>query len=214
MLIGVEKRFVFVANSKTASTSIERALLQHAEIHRAGTPQRKHIPLRTALREYRFLFGRKKYAPETFFKFGVMRDPADWIQSWYRYRKGNTVAHPISKETTFEDFWKDWLAKPEKPKQKRQQKKFFVKVDGNLIADYIIPYPELDSHFATITNGLGIEAQLANHNVSKIKSLDDSLSDATLTEIRTHFAEDYALFNRLNEINEQGLEHLQATRPE
>lgn len=144
--------------------------MRHAEIHRGGTPQRKHIPLPAALRDYDFLFGRKKYAPETFFKFGVMRDPVDWIQSWYRYRKGNNVAHPVGEDTTFEDFWRDWVAKSEKPKQKRHQKKFFAKADGTLVADYIIPYAELDSHFAIITKGLGIEARLTKQNVSKIEA--------------------------------------------
>ena len=87
MLIGVKKRFVFVANSKTASTSIEKALVPHAEIQRGGGSNRKHIFLRAGLREYGFLFERKKYAADTFFKFGVMRDPVEWIQSWYRYRR-------------------------------------------------------------------------------------------------------------------------------
>lgn len=32
MLIGVKKRFVFIANSKTASTSIEHSLVGQAEI--------------------------------------------------------------------------------------------------------------------------------------------------------------------------------------
>ena len=105
MLIGVKKRFVFIANSKTASTSIEHSLVGQAEIQRGGGPQRKHIYLRDALPEYDFLFGRDGYGIESFFTFGVMRDPVSWIQSWYRYRCGNKVESPLPAGMSFGEFW-------------------------------------------------------------------------------------------------------------
>lgn len=213
MLIGVEKRFVFIANSKSASTSIEKALMVHAEIHRGGTPQRKHILLRATLRDYDFLFGREGYGAGGFFKFGVMRDPAEWIQSWYRYRMGNKVAHRLAEGTSFESFWKDWVAQAGRPGKKRLQSNFFTRRNGTLIADYIIPYPDLENHFATIMQGLGIDARLPHQNVSKIRQMDTPPSEALMGEIRDHFAEDYAILARLDQINAQGLKHLHATRP-
>lgn len=213
MLIGVKKRFVFIANSKTASTSIEKALVGHAEIQRGGTPQRKHILLRAALREYDFLFGREGYGAGGFFKFGVMRDPVEWIQSWYRYRKGNKVAYRLAEGTSFADFWQDWLANPAKSGKKRLQSNAFTRMNGTLIADYIIPFPDLESQFATIMQGLGIDAKLAHQNVSKIRELDAPPSEELMTEIHAYFAEDYAIYRQLDEINAQGRKHLRATRP-
>lgn len=212
MLIGVEKRFVFVANSKAASTSIEMALVNAAEIERRGSAQRKHIILRAALLKYDFLFGQKKYAPETFFKFGVMRDPVEWIQSWYRYRKGNKVAHPLAEGTTFEEFWHQRVAQSKKSGKKQVQRDYFTRWNGEPLIDYIIPYDALPEHFETITTALGINASLPHQNASKIQSLDDPLSKDMLEEIREYFAEDYTLYGQIAEINARGLEHLKATR--
>lgn len=50
MLIGVHKRFVFVANTKTASTSIEHVLMEHSECLALGNPRRKHMPLADVLK--------------------------------------------------------------------------------------------------------------------------------------------------------------------
>ena len=38
MLIGIEKRFIFVANTKTASTAIERVLDPLADYRHGGSP--------------------------------------------------------------------------------------------------------------------------------------------------------------------------------
>ena len=204
MLIGVEKRYVFVANSKTASTSIEDALINHAEIHRGGAPQRKHIPLAEAIRTYGFLFDQPAYAPQTFFKFGVMRDPIGWIQSWFRYRKGNQTAAPLPAEMTFPEFWarKDWnLRLPDG--SKRLQSRFFSDAEGRLIADYIIPYDAIETHFDLICT------RLPQKNVSKIRaSSEPPLPEALLEEMRAYYAEDYALLARLPEINAAGLARL------
>ncbi|GAA6165448.1 hypothetical protein NBRC116590_31520 [Pelagimonas sp. KU-00592-HH] len=212
MLIGVEKRFVFIANSKTASTSIERALIPEAEIHRGGPDRGKHILLRQAVRQYDFLFAQKKYAPETFFKFGVMRDPVDWIQSWYRYRVGNKVSNPLPEGTTFEEFWRKRVNRSIKRNQKPQQRDFFTRLNGDLLADYIIPYHELADHFNLLASELDFATKLPKTNVSKVKNLENAPSDALVEEIRDYYSEDYELFNRLEEINKAGLEHLKRTR--
>ncbi|CAI8296400.1 MAG: Uncharacterised protein [Hyphomonas sp. TMED17] len=87
MLISISKRFLFIANSKTASTSLSKALRPYAEIERQGSPDRKHVSMGAVLDHYKFLFELPPFAPDTFFRFGVIRDPLDWIHSWYRYRQ-------------------------------------------------------------------------------------------------------------------------------
>jgi hypothetical protein len=105
MLISIEKRFIFVANTKAASTSVEHLLLPYSDIVRSGNPQRKHIPMQKVLNSYPFLFGQPSFEPSSFFRFGVMRHPLGWIKSWYRYRKGNKVANPIAENVDFSTFW-------------------------------------------------------------------------------------------------------------
>ena len=90
MLISVKKRFIFIANSKTASTSIEAVLAPYAEINRIGSALRKHISWEASKKEYKFLFKLDEYHPDSFFKFVVVREPVEWVLSWYNYRLGNS----------------------------------------------------------------------------------------------------------------------------
>lgn len=212
MLIGVDRRFVFVANSKAASTSIEKVLAPFSEIIVAGTPQRKHMLLRDALRAYDFLFGQPGYHPATFFKFGILRDPVDWIHSWYRYRKGNKVDSPLPADMTFEAFWAadDWT-KFLPGGKKRLQRDFFTDEAGTVIADCILPYDDLDAQFARICTRLRIKRPLPRENVSRLSSREAPIPEDLRDEIRAFYAEDYALLARLPGINSAVLSGRQDT---
>ena len=211
MLIGVRKRFVFVANTKAASTAIERALMPHAEIHRGGSPARKHMPLHEVLTEYDFLFGQPEHAPEGYFKFSVMRDPIDWIASWFRYRKGNRVEHPLPAQMTFAAFWArgDWNIRRRDGRPNLQRDRFTAP-DGTVLADAIIPYHDLEAQLGTVLAGLGIEAALPRSNVSRMTELPEEIPAALHAEMRDFYAEDYALFDRLDAINARGMAALAA----
>jgi hypothetical protein len=214
MLIGVRKRFVFVANSKAASTAIEAALMDHAEIHRIVGPRRKHVALTEVLDIYGFLFDQPAYAPETFFKFGVLRDPIAWIHSWYRYRKGNATEAPLPAGMDFAAFWarRDWnFRMPDG--SKRLQSRFFTGPDGAPIVDYLIPYEALEEHFALICQRLGLAARLGRANVSRIGAdAEPALPAALIDELRAFYAEDYALRARMAAVNADGLARLDARR--
>ncbi|MEO9682409.1 hypothetical protein [Tateyamaria sp.] len=210
MLIAVKKRFVFVANSKTASTSIDKAIMSECEIYRGGSPQNKHIFLRQAIKEYDFLFGRPKYAPSTFFKFGIIREPLSWVQSWYRYRLGNGS---IDAGMTFQAFW-DNKAGPAARKGKRmKQSNFFTKHNGELLIDYLIPYEDLAAQFEKIGSQLGIQTSLPHKNKSAVEKISDPISDELVADIRTTLASDFDLYDRVESINKQGWQHLLNTRP-
>lgn len=135
-----------------------------------------------------------------------MRDPVDWIYSWFRYRKGNAVADALPPAMTFEEFWaKDDWNKWRAPGVPRLQSDFFTFPRGWMIADYIIPYEEVDQHFPDICKNLGIRAALPRSNVSAISGNPEELSPATLDDVRAFYQEDYALIGRLEEINQQGM---------
>ena len=213
MLIGVKKRFVFIANSKTASTSIEHSLVGQAEIQRGGGPQRKHIYLRDALPEYDFLFGRDGYGIESFFTFGVMRDPVSWIQSWYRYRCGNKVEIPLPAGMSFGEFLalNDWN-RTMLQGVPRLQSYFFTDKAGASIVDYIIPYSQLADHFTTSCEGLGIKSPLQSKKGSKVKGREIAIAPELAEEMRTFYAEDYARMAQIPQINAVGLAKLKARR--
>jgi hypothetical protein len=212
MLISVSKRFVFVANTKTASTSIEHLLVPHCEVFRSGTPQRKHIPLHETLQTYRFLFDQPNHAPHRYFKFGVMREPLEWIGSWFRYRKGNKVQSPLPPDTTFAEFWsaKDWniLLKGGQP---NLQQRMFLGPKGGVLADVIIPYHRLDVMLPEVLGLLNIPGILPHQNVSEITAPPE-IPAGMLDELQAFYAPDYALWNRLDAINEKGMAKLRQDR--
>jgi hypothetical protein len=202
MLIGLEKRFVFIANSKAASTSVEKVLAPFSEIIVAGTPRRKHMSLRDAYVAYDFLFSQPAYRPDSFFKFGILRDPIEWVHSWFRYRKGNKVDSPLPETMAFAEFWarNDWT-KFVAPGRKRLQSDFFTDADGKVIADFIIPYDDLDAQFARVCDRLGVKRPLPRENVSRLQPDDEPVPEALRQEMLDFYAEDYALLGRLPEIN-------------
>ena len=212
MLIGFEKRFVFVASTKTASTSLEQVLRPHTDIVRAGTAQRKHIALRDIFPTYDFLFSQPDFAPDSFFKFGVMRDPLDWIRSWYRYRLGNEVESPLPDGMSFAEFWarKDWNIL-HGDGRKNLQRDMFVDYDGQVLADVIIPYDRLDDMFRDICTAFGMPQALPRANVSRIRQTEP-LPPALEAELREFYAEDYALYAELEAINAEGMARLRDGR--
>lgn len=211
MLIGVNKRFVFVANTKTASTSIEHALAPHAEIMRGGAPEFKHLPLQRVVTDYWFLFRHPDYAFESFFRFGVMREPLSWIDSWYRYRKGNKVANPLPADMTFAEFWqaRDWNIQ-RADGSKYLQNTQFCNPQGALLADVIVPYERMNAYIPQILGLLGVKYALPRKNVSTVHRADAPLPEALVSDMRTFYAADYALYDRLDQINAVGMQKLRA----
>ncbi len=210
MLIGIERKFVFVANTKTASTSIETALEPVSEIAFKGTPQRKHITLHAAIEAHPEIFAQPGQWPRFFFKFGVMRDPLDWIGSWFRYRKSNKVDSPLPLEMSFAEFWqqKDWnfLRADGRPYLQRDM---FCGPQGKVLADVILPYHRLATMFPRICQGLGVARPLPRENVSKARETGPVPPDLA-EELRAFYAEDYALWDRLDAINAGGMAWLAA----
>lgn len=209
MLIGVRRRIVFVANTKTGSTAIEQALAPHCEIMRAGTPAHKHMPIARLPQEYGFLFNQPGHQLETYFKFGVMRDPVAWILSWFRYRKGNQVESRLPADMTLAEFWarRDWNIQ-RADGTKYLQSDLFTGANGHVLVDVIIPHHELDRHFQAICAQLKIKAPLYQANVSRLQKLEEDIPESLLAEMREFYAGDYALFNRLPALNEAGMARL------
>ena len=81
MLLSLSHKFIFVANLKSASTAIESAMGDKAEIKLSATKFGKHDGLSAISNKFAWI---KRYIPyEEFFVFGVIRDPVDYLLSLY-----------------------------------------------------------------------------------------------------------------------------------
>ena len=213
MLIGIEKRFIFVSNTKSASTSVEKALSPFSEVILGGTPKEKHISIRDFLANAdQFVGGYlNDFDPDEFFKFGIMRDPLEWIGSWYRYRISNKVADPLPKNMSFEEFWerRDWNVVKRDGSPFLQCDKFCDN-QGKPMVDVIIPFNDLPNFFGKICNELGIDSPLGKLNISNRKELE--VPQDILEELMQHYAKDYELLELSKELNEIGMKKLKKIR--
>ncbi|MFM7273927.1 MAG: hypothetical protein ACKO4A_08730, partial [Gammaproteobacteria bacterium] len=181
MLIGVARRFVFVANTKTASTSIEAALGEVAEIARQGSAARKHVSWSRVREEYGFLFDQPGFAPESFFRFGVLREPVDWVRSWYNYRLGRG---DLPSATRFEALWDagDWV-------KRKDQLSHFVDADGECLFDLLRPQGAVDEALPRICRMLGFRLpEVPRKNVSRHSLRREEIPEGLAARINAHFA--------------------------
>lgn len=196
MLISLSRRFIFISNSKTGSTSFESALDPYAEIRTRG--HAKHQTWREVREAWSFLFDHPDHRPETFFRFGVVRDPLDWFVSWYNYRLGSEVEWPLAPGTTIEQFWQrnDWT-KFRKDGSKHLQKKHFTDADGVCRFDLVMPMDLLREYEQPLFARLGVEAKLPVENKSRKFLSSKDVAPALAAEIREFWAEDYAFLEEM-----------------
>ncbi len=104
MLIFWEQRLVLLATPKTGTTALAAALESLASVSIQRPPELKHTPVR----RYRRFIGPylEKTANAPFMVIGVMREPRDWLGSWYRYRQRDGVPDPRKSTAgmSFDDF--------------------------------------------------------------------------------------------------------------
>lgn len=165
MLISLSKRFVFVANVKTASTSIEAVLRPHADIAISETRFGKHIGI--AEMEDRFAFVFKREPLQRFFIFAVIRDPVDLMVSLYSsHHKPEFKGAPnYTGDKSFDEFLADFRTR--ESWQLRPQIDRLRNKSGRVLVDYLIDFDRLDSQFAKVLALLGLpKARLPAFNES------------------------------------------------
>lgn len=104
-------KFIFVANTKCASQSIEASRLgKISEIKLTNILVGKHMSIEEIYERFGFIFD--EYEFEDFFKFGIIRDPLHWVVSWFNFRSRPELSDPRHRshknyagEMQFSDFW-------------------------------------------------------------------------------------------------------------
>lgn len=76
---------MFLSVPKTGTTAYEAALAPHAAMAILDPPELKHAPVFRYNRYFRPAI--EKFMGDGFDVLAVMREPIDWLGSWYRYRR-------------------------------------------------------------------------------------------------------------------------------
>ncbi|PKP69671.1 MAG: hypothetical protein CVT82_10220 [Alphaproteobacteria bacterium HGW-Alphaproteobacteria-4] len=196
MLIFWQQKLVLLATPKTGSTALSVALEPLAAIAVQRPPALKHT---TAQRFRRFLAPYLETASGTRFDVvALMREPQDWLGSWYRFRQRDDIAgSPNSTEgLSFEQFASAYMARPQPVyAQLGSQARFLSLADGTLGVDKLFCYEDIGRLVGFLEARLDFEIQLPQVNVSP-KGVT-TLCAPLRQRLQTHMAEDHALYARV-----------------
>ena len=155
MLLSLTKKFLFIANLKTASTAIERVLAPHCELRLTQSQFGKHQSFAEFAERFRWLLG--VAGIEDLFIFGVIRDPVDFVLSIYNsHRREQFKDNPrlYTGDMDFARFVAQWV--PRNADQLKNQYLRFVSAEGRLITNLLISYDKLDTGLEMVADRLGV----------------------------------------------------------
>lgn len=182
MLVFWEQRLVILATPKTGSTAIEAALESLAILAIQRPPQLKH----TSVQRYRkFIAPYLRQAAGTEFTVvALMREPRDWLGSWFRYRQRKELADPerSTRNMTFEEFSQSYCADPQPGFAKvGSQAQFLIPRNGPA-ADRLFRYEDMGVFVNFLEDRLNCVITLPRLNVSPRSELDLSADTQALLD--------------------------------
>ncbi len=194
MLVFWKQRLVILATPKTGTTSIEAALESLSALSVTRPPELKHTP---AYRYQRFI---RPYlrasAGGDFTAVALMREPVDWLGSWYRYRRREDVmeAEKSTRGMEFADFVRGYMRDPRPAfAEVGAQAKFLSGMNGEVLGvDKLFRYENIAAFVAYLEEQLDFAIELPHENVSPAGDL--ALADDLAERLRAHLAQEYALY--------------------
>lgn len=191
MLVFWDQRLAFLATPKTGSTAIAAALESLAAVSVQRPPVLKHT---TVQRWHRFMGPYLAAASgEEFTLVALMREPRDWLGSWFRYRSRPEVEPQKSTAgMDFDAFVRGWCADPQPACAAVGSQARFLQPRQGRGVDRLFRYERIDLFVDFLEDRLGCEVILPRLNVSPEGALD--LSPATEAQLRASAAADYALY--------------------
>jgi hypothetical protein len=194
MLVFWEERLAFLATPKTGSTAIAAALESLAAVSIQRPPLIKH----TTVHRYRRFIGPylEAASKDTFTVVALMREPRDWLGSWYRYRQRDGI-EPAKSTTgmTFDAFVRAWCSEPRPEFADVGSQERFLRPRQGVGVDRLFRYEEIGSFVEFLEDRLGCEIILPRLNVSPAGSTE--LTPETLALLKEAAADDYAMYETL-----------------
>lgn len=196
MMLFWKARLVMLAVPKTGTQAYEAALGERADMVIRHPPGCKHVTAQGFRRKLLpFIDPGRRQGLET---LAVIREPLDWLGSWYRYRSRPQLdGQPNSTAgRSFDEFVEAYLT-PAPPPFARvgSQARFASNKAGKVIIDHLFAYEDQDSLRRFLEKRLRTEIAPPERNVSPPGKLAlDPEIEARLREI---CAPDFTLHARL-----------------
>ncbi|MFV0386876.1 hypothetical protein [Paracoccus sp. (in: a-proteobacteria)] len=194
MLIFWKQRLVFLATPKAGSTAVEVALESLASVSIQRPAALKH----TDIAAYRRHVGPwlLDQTGEAFTTVALMREPVDWLQSWYRFRlrDDHEDAQHLMEGVSFARFAQQY-GQPDGPQTLGiESQTNFLKHDGNQV-ERIFRYEAIDDFIRFLEDRLDCAIELPRINVPP--PVDVSLTADAEHRLRAAMADDISLYRTL-----------------
>lgn len=194
MLVFWRQRLVFLATPKTGSTAVEAALAEVAAVTVLRPPHLKHTNMARYHRVVRPFI--TDDSARDFDVCALMREPVDWLGSWYRYRqRPEEVPEKSTRELSFDEFVTAYCAKDQPEFARIGNQARFLAPKPELRASHIFRYDRMGDFTDFLSHRLGMAVTLPRVNVSP--AADTRLSAETLARLKDHCARDFALYDSL-----------------
>lgn len=197
MLVFWNQRLVVLAMPKTGSTALAAALRPHAALLITQPPRLKHMSLARFNRTLRPML--EETAGARFTTLCLVRDPRDWLGSWWRYRRrpGVELGPRSTAEVGFDQFVRDWCA-PKRPPHADvdTQAGMLEPGPGQPAIDRLFRYDDQGAFLAHLEDALGLAIRLPQMNVSPVLATD--LTDDTAAMLERAAAADFHLYRTLS----------------
>ena len=201
MLLAPGKGFVFLATTKSGSTSIETAFMRHSQMILQKPPAIKHTTYAGFQRFLQPFLNSKGFPRESYEVVCVFREPIDWLSSWWKYRSREKLANPTDPkhrnytgEVSFEHFARAYMEGSERFANVGRPSRFVRPRSGQAEMDRIFRYDRLDLLVDFLCEKVGEEVEVGSANTSPERSF--SLSEECEIELRTFFAPEYRIYER------------------
>ena len=196
MLISLSNNIAILAMTKTGTTSVEAALAPHCEIAMSGAPSVKHIQFRKFDRFVRpFLSSVGHDSVET---ACVMRDPIDWLMSWYRYRQRPEITgKPNSTSGINVNQFVDAYVSDDPPSFANvgRPSRFVENAEGAVGVDHLFRYDQFDRYVGFLSERFGRRLDIERLNVSP--KIPANMEPETRRRLTSFFARDYEIYEAI-----------------
>ncbi|SDY55977.1 gamma-glutamyl kinase [Citreimonas salinaria] len=193
MLVFWKQRLVLLSVPKTGSSALEAALAASASMAVLDPPELKHAPIYRYNRFFRPMF--ERLGAERMDIIALVREPIDWLGSWYRYRQRDFLAgRPESTRGMDFDTYCRAYASGERPAfaDVGSLAKFVEPRPNGVAVTHLFRYEAMDAVTAYLAERLERPVSLPRANVSPRAPI--TLSAETEALLRRHCAADFAVW--------------------
>jgi len=198
MLVFSKARLVFLSVPKTGSTAYQAALAPHAAMIVTDPPELKHAPVFRYNRFFRPAL--EKFIGAPLDVLAVMREPVDWLGSWYRYRRRPFMQgqRKSTHDLSFDAFV-DAYTRGEKPPFANvgSQAKFLEPQKNGTAVTHLFRYEDQTGLQQFLQDRLGIKMDICHENVSPPMAID--LSEATHIKLRRKCPQEFELYDGIRQ---------------